>query len=94
MKRLALIAFLIGVHAPALAEVRTVILRVDNMTCGACPYIVEEALTAIPGVTAVDVSLVANTAIVTFDDQQTSVDALTTAVSDSGFPAHLVPGTN
>lgn len=92
MRRLAAVALLGLVCAitPSHAGERTVTLQVDNMTCGACPYIVKEALTSIPGVTAVEVSLAAKTAIVTFDDQQASVDALAAAVTDSGFPAHAV----
>ena len=91
--RLAVVALLLGIHAatPIQAGERTVTLQIDNMTCGSCPYIVKAALTAIPGVIAVEVSLAAKTAIVTFDDQLAGVDALTTAVTDSGFPAHALP---
>lgn len=93
MQRLAIVTLLLGINAamPTQAGERTVTLQVANMTCDACPYIVKEALTSIPGVTAVEVSLAAKTAIVTFDDQRASVDALATAVTDSGFPAHAVP---
>ncbi len=60
---------------------RTVTLRVENMFCASCPYIVKQSLVAVPGVKDVSVSFRDNTATVTFDSAQTSVAALTDATS-------------
>ena len=95
MKRLAAVAMLIDVltATPSHAEQRTVVLQIDNMSCGACPYIVKQALSAVVGVSAVDVSFAAKTANITFDDELTNVDALAATVTDAGFPARPLPAT-
>lgn len=59
------------------------------MSCAACAPIVRKTLSAIPGVTKVTVSVEKAEAIVTFDDQKTSVGALITAVSNAGYPTKL-----
>ena len=69
---------------------QTVILTVENMACAACPYIVRKAMASVAGVTAVDVSYANKTAIVTFDDAKTSLDAVTQASANAGYPAKPV----
>jgi mercuric ion binding protein len=59
------------------------------MTCVSCPVIVKQSLAAVRGVGAVKISLSAGTAVVTFDDSKTSVDALTKATRDAGYPSTL-----
>lgn len=89
MKRaltLALAAWALST-APVAAGERTVTLAVDNMTCPSCPYIVRKTLAAVAGVTAVEVSLDAGTATVTFDDAETDIDALTAATAGNGYPS-------
>jgi mercuric ion transport protein len=81
-----LVAPLLTVSA-ALAAEKTVTLSVANMTCAACPYIVQKTLAAVPGVTAAKVSFEDKTATVTFDDGQTDVSALTAATNDAGYPS-------
>jgi len=73
----------------ALAVEKTVTLAVENMYCPSCPYIVKKSLTSISGVTKVDVSLEEKTAVVTFDDAQTNIEALTDATFDAGYPSEL-----
>ena len=73
----------------ALAGQRTVTLAVSNMTCVSCPAIVKQSLAAVRGVGAVEVSSEAGTAVVTFDDSQASVEALTTATREAGYPSRL-----
>jgi len=63
----------------AAANERTVTLRVDNMYCASCPYIVKQSLAAVLGVKGVSVSFRNQTAIVRFDDTRTNVAALTEA---------------
>ena len=69
------------------AAERTVTLAVENMDCAACPYIVREAMAAVPGVSRVEVSLEKKAAVVTFDDAGTTVEAVAAASADAGFPA-------
>jgi mercuric ion binding protein len=71
----------------AFAGEKTVTLIVGNMTCPACPYIVEKTLAAVPGVSKVDVSFDDKTAMVTFDDSQTNVARLTSATANAGYPS-------
>ena len=71
----------------AFAGEKTVTLVVENMTCPACPYIVEKSLVAVPGVSKVDVSFADKTAIVTFDDSQTNIARLTSATANAGYPS-------
>jgi len=77
--------------AVASAAERTVTLAVANMYCDACPYIVKQSLAKIPGVEKVVVSFEQKTATVTYDDQKTAPDALTSATTQAGYPSKLVP---
>ena len=90
MNRLVIpIAFALGLFASsaALAAEKTVTLAVENMYCAACPHTVKASLEAVPGVTKVAVSYKDKTAIVTFDDAKTGVDALTAATTNAGYPS-------
>ena len=80
----------------AFAAEQTVKLSVPGMTCASCPYIVEKSLSAISGVLKVAVSFPQKSAVVTFDDQKTSVEALTAATTTAGYPSKLaaVPSPN
>ncbi|MBA3562579.1 MAG: mercury resistance system periplasmic binding protein MerP [Gammaproteobacteria bacterium] len=78
--------------APAFAGERTVTLAVENMTCASCPFIVKQTLAAVPGVVKVDVSFENRAAVVTFDDAQTDVTALTAATARNGYPSHPIEG--
>ncbi|WP_435104100.1 heavy-metal-associated domain-containing protein [Arhodomonas sp. AD133] len=71
----------------AVAAERTVTLDVANMSCASCSYIVEQALSDVPGVTAATASLEDKTATVTFDDTQTGIAALTRTTANAGYPA-------
>ncbi len=72
-----------------LAAEKTVTLVVENMFCASCPYIVKKTLASVPGVTKVDVSFERKTAMVTFDEAKTNVEALTDATFDAGYPSEL-----
>jgi periplasmic mercuric ion binding protein len=92
MQRLVILvglaAGLLGPSAVLAAE-QTVKLAVSNMYCAACPLTVRKALTAVPGVIKAEVSYKDKSALVTFDDQKASVQALITAVSNAGYPTQL-----
>ena len=58
---------------------------VKGMTCDNCVNSVTEALKHVAGVKVAKVTLADETAQVTFDPQQTSVDDLKAAVKDAGY---------
>jgi mercuric ion binding protein len=69
------------------AAERTVTLVVENMTCAACPYIVRKTMAAVPGVSRVEVSFEKQAAVITFDDAQTTAEAVAAASANAGYPA-------
>jgi len=72
---------------PALAAMQTVTLSVPGMNCAACPITVKMALNRVDGVSQADVSYPEREAVVTFDDTRTSVEALTEATTNAGYPS-------
>lgn len=74
----------------AFAAQQTVTLAVDNMTCSTCPYTVKKALSQVPGVEEATASFEKKTATVTFEDTEVSVEDLTTATTNAGYPSRLV----
>jgi copper chaperone len=63
---------------------QTETIHVTGMTCGGCVSKVTQALTAVPGVGHVDVSL-PGSAYVGFDENLTSREHLQSAVKDAGY---------
>ena len=57
------------------------------MTCAACPITVKKALTKVDGVSKAVVNYDQRQATVTYDDARTSVEALTKATANAGYPA-------
>jgi mercuric ion binding protein len=78
----------------AAAAEQTVTLRVENMYCASCPFIVKQTLARVPGVNRVEISYEEETAIavavVVYEDSKTSTDALTAATFDVGFPSTVI----
>ena len=74
------------------AATRTATLSVPSMTCAACPITVKKALSRVAGVNNVSVSFTDKQATVSFDDSKTTVDALTKATSDAGYPSTAKDG--
>lgn len=89
--RFILPLFLALFTLPALATIQTVTLSVPGMTCAACPITVKMALNKIDGVSQVRVSYPDRQAVVTFDDSRASVEALTQATANTGYPSSLKP---
>lgn len=89
-RRIALFVIGFGLAASmAHAAERTVTLAVQNMYCAACPYTVRASLEAVPGVRSVVVSFPDKTALGTYDDAETDIDALTAATTNAGYPSVL-----
>lgn len=92
MNKLFAIAIVLAIAADAggaMAAERSVTMAIQNMTCAACPYIVQKSMSAVDGVEKVDVSFEDKTATVTFDDTKTTVDAIASASKNAGYPAAL-----
>ena len=90
MKKLAaLVALAATLATPAWAAVQTVTLSVPGMTCAACPITVKKALTKVEGVSQVDVSFDQCEAVVAFDDVKTTVQKLTEATTNAGYPSSV-----
>ena len=77
------------IATPTWAAIQTVTLSVPGMTCVACPITVKKALTKVDGVAQTVVSFENREAVVTFDDAKTSIEALTQASENAGYPATL-----
>lgn len=84
---LSVAAALLLLTVPAWAAPRTVTLAVPGMTCSACPITVTKALAKVTGVSKVAVDFDKRQAVVTFDDAKTTIDALTKATKDAGYPS-------
>ncbi len=90
MLRHASLMIVLAIASPAaLAEAKTVTLSVPSMDCELCPATVKKAISRVSGVSKVDVSLKTKEAVVTYDDGRTSVDALTKATANAGYPSTL-----
>lgn len=90
MKKLAAFVALAAIVAtPAWAARQTVTLAVPGMTCAACPITVKKALSKVEGVSQVDVSFEKREAVVTFDDAKTTVQKLTEATTNAGYPSSV-----
>jgi periplasmic mercuric ion binding protein len=60
------------------------------MRRSACAPLVRKSLGRVPGVAKAEVSADARRAVVIFDDEKTSVPALTAATAKAGFPSRLI----
>ena len=63
----------------------SIILHVDGMKCGGCEANVQNQLSALPGVLAVQASSTMRSVQIEFDGNLVSVDALAQAVVDAGY---------
>jgi len=88
-KPLALIlaATLFAAASAPNAEPRTVTLEVSNMMCELCPITVKKAITNVPGVLDAKVDYGTKTAVVRFETEKTTVDAISAATTNAGFPS-------
>lgn len=75
----------------AFAETRTVTLSVPGMNCDLCPLTIKKAVSRVPGVASVEASYEKKEAVVIFDDSKTSVEALTKATANAGYPSTVKP---
>lgn len=86
MNKIVLIV-LMALSLSTWAESKTVILDLPTMNCAMCPITVKKALKNVKGVTHADVSYESKQAVVSFDDELTSPDALIDATTNAGYPS-------
>jgi len=82
--------FLMLMTAAQAGELKTITLSVDKMTCNMCPITVKKALKKIEGVTEVVAKYEGEGngwAKVTFDPSKASIDDLTFATQEAGYPS-------
>ena len=89
MRKLVALAALAAMTSPIWAATQSVTLSVPGMNCATCPITVKKALSKVEGVSKTAVSFEKLEAVVTFDDAKTSVQALTKATADAGYPSEL-----
>lgn len=87
MKKIALLAVLTFSSVTAFAQAQTVTLTVPTMNCVTCPFTVKKALQNVDGVSDAKVTFDTKLAVVTFDDEKTTLKALTDATKNAGYPS-------
>lgn len=87
----AVVAANLAMIPPAQAATKTVTLAVPSMDCPVCPITVKKALTKVAGVSDAKVDFDKREAVVTFDDAKASVQTLTAATRNAGYPSALKP---
>jgi len=90
MKKLLLTALLSISSISAFASIKTVTLEVPTMTCITCPITVKYALKKVAGVVKTEVTYKTKSAVVSFDDTKTNVQALIHATTNAGYPSTLI----
>ena len=66
---------------------QVVTLDVQNMSCAMCPITVRKSLTRLDGVSKAEVSYKDKTATVMYNSQKITVDQLTRATTNAGYPS-------
>lgn len=69
------------------ASFQQVVLDVEGMTCAACPKTVKTALEGVDGVYSAETTYKPPEAVVRFDPEKVSVEDLTTATKNAGYPS-------
>lgn len=84
---LALVLAAAGMSSTAFAAVQTATLAVPGMNCSSCPITVKRALMKVDGVQEVKTSFEQREAVVTFDNSKASLEKLSAASTNAGYPA-------
>jgi mercuric ion binding protein len=87
MKKMCFLSLLFVFSLSAFAKEQTVTLSVPTMNCVTCPFTVKKALQKVEGVIKADVVFETKLAVVTYDDEKTTVEALTDATTNAGYPS-------
>ena len=91
MFRIVIAVLCFGFSGVAMAAPQSVVLSVATMACGPDPHMIKQALEAVPGVIDVQIMLENKTAMVSFDNEKSSVEALLQAIGSVGHAAIAAP---
>jgi len=69
------------------ANLETIEIAVNGMTCGGCERTVQTAVGSLPGIQSVKASHLDSTAIVTFDKTKATFQEMQAAITDKGYDA-------
>ena len=75
------------------ASFQQVVLTVESMSCATCPITVRKALERVEGVHRAEATLEPPQAVVRFDPAKVSVEDLTRATTNAGFPSKQKPSS-
>lgn len=64
-------------------------LTIGDMSCGHCVKAIQSALSQLPGVLSVNVSLEQKNAQISYDPAQATPEQMITAIAEAGFSASL-----
>ncbi len=67
--------------------VKEAALILENITCAACVWLIEERIGALPGVRGVEINHATHRARVTWDDKRTRLSAILQAIAEIGYRA-------
>ena len=84
------LASVLAMPAPSWAAVQNVTLSVPTMDCPVCPITVKKALTGVDGVSKAEVNFDKRLAVVTFDDAKATIEKLTQATTNAGYPSKVL----
>lgn len=88
--RPVILAALLACTATMAADLRTATLTVSKMDCAACPITVRVAIEKVAGVKQARVDIETRQAVVQFDPDQTTPEALIEATTTRGYPSKLL----
>ena len=63
----------------------TLILTIEGMTCGGCTASIQKVLQGLDGVASISVSLEEKNAVIGFDEEKLSSQAIIDAIEEAGF---------
>ena len=87
---MTLMLVLIGAQAVAEDKPQQASLSIPNMVCMSCEMRVEKAVTAVAGVLGIEFNTEANIAEISYDPDQTSLEAILAACDQAGYPATVI----
>ncbi|MEI6131607.1 MAG: copper chaperone CopZ [Bacillota bacterium] len=64
---------------------KTSVIKVEGMSCGHCESAVKKAVSALSGVSSVEVSLEEKTATVGYEETKVTVEVIKEAIEDQGY---------
>jgi len=73
---------------PALTQVRST-FSIEKMSCAACPITVRKAMARVDGVAKVTVDFNKKTAAVIYDPKVATIEQISAASTNAGYPATL-----